>query len=56
MKVPTQLMAYEARVVTDGKKPEAQVGRDGRTLDDEEARYWCRRRDSNPHTLAGTWT
>src|SRR5262244_825245 len=18
--------------------------------------FWCRRRDSNPHTLAGTWT
>jgi hypothetical protein len=31
-----KLVAYEAQVVTDGKKSEVQVGPDGKTLDREE--------------------
>jgi hypothetical protein len=31
-----KLVAYEAKVVTDGKKSEVQVGPDGKPLDHEE--------------------
>jgi hypothetical protein len=33
-----KLVAYEAQVVTDGKRSEAQVGRNGEPLDHEEWR------------------
>jgi hypothetical protein len=31
-----KLVAYEAKVMTDGRKSEVQVGRDGKPLDHEE--------------------
>src|SRR5262249_7910837 len=36
LKKHDQLVAYEAKVVTDGKKSEVQVGSDGKPLDHEE--------------------
>ena len=32
------------------------LGLDLPYLSEKSLELWCRRRDSNPHTLAGTWT